>query len=156
LDAAGAQFTGMRNAILSATLFAIASITSACQPSSYARPTSGIELRLSSSVEGGSLYSQGRLRVQSLQAGHSRHVLVGPPTHEQQVELPPGAYSIAYEPLARPGPLGEQLGTMKVVSPNPLVVVVGQGKLTPINVRVIDAEAEPLARSEAMATSEQR
>jgi hypothetical protein len=156
LDAAGAHFTGMRNAILSATLFAIASITPACQPSSYARPTSGIELHMSSTVEGGSLYSQGRLRVQSLASGHSAHVLVGPPAREQRVELPPGAYSVAYEPLARPGPLGEQLGTMKVVSPNPLVVVVGQGKFTPLNVRVIDAEAAPLARSEAIATSEQR
>jgi hypothetical protein len=156
LDAAGAQFTGMRNAILSATLFAIASITSACQSSSYARPASGIELRTSSAVEGGPLYSQGRLRVQSLDSARSAHLLVGPPTHEQRLELPPGAYSIAYEPLTRRGSLGEQLGTMKVVSKNPLVVVVGQGKFTPINVRVIDAEAQPLAHSEAAATSEAR
>ncbi|MET0412735.1 MAG: hypothetical protein ABW217_15635 [Polyangiaceae bacterium] len=143
----------MRNAILSATLFAIASITSACQPSNHARPTSGIELHLSSTVEGGSLYSRGRLRVQSLDTARSGHLLVGPPTYEQRLELPPGAYSVAYEPLARRGALGEQLGTMKVVSRNPLIVVVGQGKFTPLNVRVIDAEAEPLARSESLASA---
>lgn len=142
----------MRNAILSATLFLVAALASACQPSGYARPSSGLELRTSSTVEGGSLYSQGRLRVQSLDTSRSAHVLVGPPTHEQRLELPPGAYSVVYEPLARPGSMGEQLGTMKVVSQNPIVVVVAQGKFTPINVRVIDAEAEPVARAEAVAS----
>jgi hypothetical protein len=146
----------MRNTILSATLFAIASIASACQPSGYARPSSGIELHTTSSVAGGELYTQGRLHVQSLDAGHTAHVLVGPPTHEQRLELPPGAYSVSYEPLPRRGAVAEQLGTMRVVSPNPLVVVVAQGKFTPLNVRVIDAdETESVAHS-GLATSDPR
>ena len=142
----------MRNAILAAPLFLVAVLASACQPSSYARPSSGLELRTSSAVEGGSLYSQGRLRVESLDTSRAAHVLVGPPTHEQRLQLPPGTYSVVYEPLARPGAIGEQLGTMKVVSQNPLVVVVAPGKFTPINVRVIDAEAEPVARAQAVAS----
>lgn len=144
----------MRNAILSATLLVIASITSACQPAGYARPTSGIELRMSSAVEGGTLYSQGRLRVQSLDTDRTAHVLVGPPSHEQRVELPPGSYSVSYEPVLRPGSLGKEAVTLKVVSQNPQVIVVAQNKFTPINVRTIDAEqAEPALRAEAVATS---
>lgn len=147
----------MKTTIFSAAFFAILSLTAACQPSGYARPNSGIELRMSSTVEGGELHSQGRLRIQGLDASHSAHVLVGPAAETQRLELPPGAYSVAYEPLPRPGTIADELGTTKVVSKNPFVLAVAPGRFTPLNIRLVDAEqAEPLARSGKLATSGER
>jgi hypothetical protein len=148
----------MRNTLLSVLLAAGVSLATACQPASYAPATSGIALNLSSEVEGGFQTVQGRLHITGLDRPLSLHVPVGLPVLEQRLELPPGSYSVSYSPLVRRGafePPG--LATMKVLSRQPLLLVVAKDQFTTLNVRMLDAaDAELVAHAQAPSSSAPR
>jgi hypothetical protein len=141
----------MKNPILRAliSLAVCASLTAACQPSSYAPLQSGIEIQLSSQTEDGlPLRPDGLFHVKALDQDQSLslHVPASPLEPDaalQRLELPPGSYSVTYSPieLAFPRSSLRRRQAVNVVSQNPFVVVVSERKFTTIKLRTRDGSA---------------
>lgn len=152
------HFTAMTNKLLStiATVSAFASLIAACQPSSYSPVNSGIEFELRGQTKDGSpLRPDGLFHVESLDRALSAHVPAAPyepDAAQQRLALPPGSYSVSYSPadldLELDGPWARQ--PVRHVSQNPFVVVVSEGRFTPVNVRA--EEAAPSGRTTEEAT----
>jgi hypothetical protein len=133
----------LASSLLSA--FICATLSAACQPSSYVPPTSGIEFKLSSLTDREPpLRPDGLFRVEALDGRRSVHVPVTPQelgSTVQRIELPPGSYTVSYSPVE----LGPSLVSLrqreavKSLSHDPFLVVVSKGRFTTINVRAVDA-----------------
>lgn len=131
----------MKHTHLSAIASVFVCASFACQPASYAPLDSGIDFALSATSEDGSpLRPDGVFHVEGLDQPISLHVPAAPLEPDaalQRLELPPGSYTVSYSPTA----LGFNLESprarhaVKILSQNPFVVVVSEGRFTPVEVR---------------------
>jgi hypothetical protein len=142
----------MKNKLLSriATVSVCACLVVACKSSSYASIKSGIDFELRGKTKDGApLRPDGLFHVESLDRAHSAHVPVSPLEPDaavQRLELPPGSYAVSYTPAELDFGIDGLRGRQPVtyLSQNPFVVVVSEGRFTPVSVRT--EEAAPAKR----------
>jgi hypothetical protein len=146
----------MKNSLLSIVFLTLSSGV-ACQPSHFPHEKSGIDFRLRA-AEGGPSEARpdGILHVQGLDNGVSLHVPLSPAdphVDEHRLRLPPGAYSFTYLPVTLDGTLGSlrRREAAAIVSRNPFVRVVAEGRFETVDVRMLAGVPQELPRASSPA-----